>query len=222
MFATMIAGTLAATGLSGQIETSEMQHENVRSRAIVPTEQTEKREVETPVTEWVMVEVAQQAPSIVQEVAEVPNAAPAPAPALAVAVTEDQENLRSAVYAATSKEVECLMSAMFYEARGEPLEGRIAVAEVVLARRDSGRYPRTACGVIAQRSQFSFVRGGHIPPVKNSDETTYRNIVMKVLSGEYKSKAKGSMFFHATYARPSWRHSLTRVSQIGRHLFYKS
>ena len=121
---------------------------------------------------------------------------------------------------ATENEIECLMSAAYYEARGEPHEGRVAVVEVVLARRDSKRWPSTACGVIAQRSQFSFVRRGHIPDVPQSSESSLRRLVVDVLSGREKSSAKGATFFHANYVRPSWRHRLRHVSQIGRHLFY--
>ena len=121
---------------------------------------------------------------------------------------------------ATEEEIDCLMSAAYHEARGEPLEGRVAVVEVVLARRESGRWPSNACSVIAQRSQFSFVRRGHIPGVPQSSESTFRQLVIDVLTGRESSSAKGATFFHATYVRPSWRHRLRHVSQIGRHMFY--
>lgn len=121
---------------------------------------------------------------------------------------------------ATEAEIECLMSAAYHEARGEPREGRIAVVEVVLARRDSNRWPSNACSVIAQRSQFSFVRRGRIPDVPDSSEGSLRSLVIDVLSGRESSSAKGATFFHATYVRPTWRHRLRQVSQIGRHMFY--
>ena len=60
-------------------------------------------------------------------------------------------------------EQDCLASAVYFEARGEPIEGQLAVAEVVLNRAQSGRYPRTVCQVVTQPWQFSFVRRGHIP-----------------------------------------------------------
>ncbi len=121
---------------------------------------------------------------------------------------------------ATEAEIECLMSAAYHEARGEPREGRVAVVEVVLARRNSKRWPSNACSVIAQRSQFSFVRRGRIPDVPDSSEGTLRSLVMDVLTGRESSSAKGATFFHATYVRPTWRHRLRQVSQIGRHMFY--
>ena len=121
---------------------------------------------------------------------------------------------------ATEAEIDCLMSAVYFEARGEPREGKIAVVEVVLARRESGRWPSTACAVISQRAQFSFVRRGHIPDVPAASESNLRSLVLDVLSGRESSSAKGATFFHATYSRPSWRHRLRHVSQIGRHMFY--
>ncbi len=58
---------------------------------------------------------------------------------------------------------ECLAQAVYFESNGEPLEGQLAVAEVIMNRAASGRFPATLCGVVRQKSQFSFVRGGHIP-----------------------------------------------------------
>jgi len=143
---------------------------------------------------------------------------PAPAPD-----GDAEESIRATALPAvdaTEREISCLMSVAYHEARGEPREGKVAVIEVVLARRDSGRWPSTACGVVAQRSQFSFVRRGRIPDVPSSSEQGLRSLVLDVLSGRTSSSARGATFFHATYAKPSWRHRLRHVSQIGRHLFY--
>jgi hypothetical protein len=60
-------------------------------------------------------------------------------------------------------QAECLASAVYWESKGEPLAGQLAVAEVIINRAASGRFAPTLCGVITQRSQFSFVRGGRIP-----------------------------------------------------------
>lgn len=134
--------------------------------------------------------------------------------------TDEEAPVPQPAVEATEREISCLMSVAYHEARGEPREGKVAVVEVVLARRDSDRWPSTACGVIAQRSQFSFVRRGHIPDVPSSSEQGLRSLVLDVLSGRASSSARGATFFHATYAKPSWRHRLRHVSRIGRHLFY--
>ncbi len=60
-------------------------------------------------------------------------------------------------------ETECLARAVYWESKGEPLAGQLTVAEVIINRARSGRFASTICGVVRQRGQFSFVRGGHIP-----------------------------------------------------------
>ncbi|HJO66877.1 MAG TPA: cell wall hydrolase, partial [Sphingomonas sanguinis] len=64
---------------------------------------------------------------------------------------------------ASSEELRCLAGAIYFEGRGEPLAGQLAVAQVILNRTKSGRFPTDVCNVIKQRGQFSFVRGGEIP-----------------------------------------------------------
>ena len=125
-----------------------------------------------------------------------------------------------AEYSASAAEIDCLVAAVHYEARGEPIEGRVAVVEVVLARRDSGKFPSNACAVIKQKAQFSFVKRGHIPPVRPAAYETHKDLVMDVLEGRATSSARGATYFHASYVNPKWRHSFKRISRIGRHLFY--
>jgi spore germination cell wall hydrolase CwlJ-like protein len=119
-------------------------------------------------------------------------------------------------------EQHCLAGAVYFEARGEPLEGQLAVAEVVLNRAASGKYPSSICGVVKQPWQFSFVRGGRFPPIdKDCDawrkavaiaEIARRNLADKVSSDV--------LWYHATYVSPSWGRRLNRVTQIGAHIFY--
>ena len=135
-------------------------------------------------------------------------------------IEEDTHEDVDAAYHASAREIECLVSVVHHEARGEPVEGRVAVVEVVLARRDSNSFPKTACGVIAQPSQFSFVKRGYIPPVSGSSYKAAKAVVMDVLSGRTKSSARGAMYFHATYVNPSWTNRMRKISRIGRHMFY--
>ena len=72
-----------------------------------------------------------------------------------------------------SAELACLAGAIFYESKGEPLAGQLAVAEVIINRTKSGRFPKSICGVVTQRGQFSFVRGGRIPAI-NPSRSDYR------------------------------------------------
>lgn len=120
------------------------------------------------------------------------------------------------------RDLACLASAVWHEARDQTREGQIAVAEVVLARTASGHYPKRACAVIAQRSQFSFVSNGVVPSVPKEDLEDMMAIAKGVASGALHSRFKGAMWFHATYSSPEWASSQIRLGRIGAHIFYKS
>lgn len=129
-----------------------------------------------------------------------------------------------AQYSATttdSREMECLAGGVYFESKGEPLVGQLAVAEVILNRAKSGRFASTVCGVIFQPSQFSFVRGGGFPPIaKNSRD--WRTAVAIARIAQEKSWSSGvgkALFFHASHVSPRWR--LTRVAALGNHIFYR-
>ena len=119
-------------------------------------------------------------------------------------------------------EHECLAGAIYFESKGEPLEGQLAVAEVVINRSKSGRFPTTLCGVVKQPSQFSFIRRGQFPPIRR-DSAEWRKAVAiahVALQDLADSRAEDAMFFHATYVCPGWR-GLKRVAQLGNHIFYR-
>lgn len=120
-----------------------------------------------------------------------------------------------------SKEERCLASAVYFEAKGESLAGQLAVARVVLARANSGRFPSTLCGVVLQKGQFSFVRGASLPPVQTSS-VHWRNAVAIsniALENSWKSPVEGALFFHARHVSPGWR--LTRLGSVDNHIFYR-
>jgi spore germination cell wall hydrolase CwlJ-like protein len=122
----------------------------------------------------------------------------------------------------TDAELECLASAVYFESRGEPVEGQLAVAEVVLNRAASGRYPRSLCGVVTQRAQFSFVRAGRLPRADKSSEAwrTARAVAQVARNRLAEQVAPNVLWYHATYVSPVWGRRLTRVAQIGAHIFY--
>ena len=123
---------------------------------------------------------------------------------------------------ANTAELECLAGAIYFESKGEPIEGQLAVAEVVLNRTKSGKFPTTICGVVKQRHQFSFVRGGRFPPIARASAAWRKAVAIAhiALDDLADSRAQSAMFFHATYVRPGWR-GLKRVAQVGRHIFYR-
>lgn len=122
---------------------------------------------------------------------------------------------------ALSKEMQCLAGTVYFESKGESLRGQLAVARVVMARAKSSRFPDSICGVVYQRKQFSFVRGGKMPRINKSHQH-WRNAVAisKIaMNDAWKSPVEGALFFHARYVSPGWR--LTRMATIENHIFYR-
>jgi len=120
------------------------------------------------------------------------------------------------------REQDCLANAVYFEARGEPLEGQLAVAEVVLNRAASGRYPATICAVVTQHAQFSFVRHGVIPAADRGSEA-WRNavaIARIAQARETRLLPENVLWYHADYVSPSWGRRLARNTKIGLHIFY--
>ena len=120
-----------------------------------------------------------------------------------------------------SKDMQCLAGAIYFEARGEPLLGQLAVGRVIVNRAESDRFPSSYCGVVYQPQQFSFVRGGHMPAIKTSSAAWHNaKAIAKIAhEGLWTSPAKGALFFHANYVSPHW--GLTRLAQVDHHIFYR-
>ena len=118
----------------------------------------------------------------------------------------------------------CLATAVYFEARGESLEGQLAVAHVVMNRAASGRYPPTWCEVVKQPAQFSFVRHGEFPYADvNSDAWKKAEAVAELAaSNVVPSVGTDVLWYHADYCSPSWRRNLQEVEQIGAHIFYRA
>ena len=120
------------------------------------------------------------------------------------------------------EQLECLAGAIYFEARGEPLVGQLAVAEVIVNRAASGRFPASYCGVVTQKSQFSFVRGGRIPaaPTGSTLYQRARAIAQIAHRDLWSSEARDTMFFHASHVSPGWN-GKKMAARIGNHLFYR-
>ena len=130
-------------------------------------------------------------------------------------------------------EKSCLATAVYFEARSEPTSGQLAVANVIINRTKTPAYPATICGVVFQGSsrfnacQFSFACDGKsdIPQAKRAWQKAVA-IANLLLPSEQKRKYKEFLFvstatnYHADYVDPVWSKSLTRLTKIGRHIFY--
>jgi N-acetylmuramoyl-L-alanine amidase len=123
---------------------------------------------------------------------------------------------------AGSRELECLAAGVYFEAKSEPLAGQLAVGQVIANRANSrGRFPSSYCGVLFQRGQFSFVRGGRWPAV-NKSGAQWKNAVAiaRIVDADLHDSSIGrALFFHARRVSPGWR--LTRVASVGNHVFYR-
>ena len=120
-------------------------------------------------------------------------------------------------------EQKCLAGAIYFEARGEPLEGQLAVAEVVLNRAASGEYPTSICEVVTQPAQFSFVRDGLFPRIDESSVAWRTALAVSHIAAEKLANKLGSdvLWYHADYVAPSWDRRLVPVARIGAHIFYR-
>jgi spore germination cell wall hydrolase CwlJ-like protein len=123
-------------------------------------------------------------------------------------------------------EWQCLRKALYFEARGETLKGQFAVAEVILNRVDSPRYPQSVCGVVNQGGrngcQFSFNCDG-VKDVMREQGAVDRagRIARLMLDGAPRQLTDGATHFHTRAVNPRWAHRFPRTAAIGAHLFYR-
>jgi len=121
-----------------------------------------------------------------------------------------------------SHELDCLAVGVYFESKSEPLNGQLAVGQVIANRANSGgRFPSSYCGVLFQRGQFSFVHGASLPSVPRSSRQWQNAVaIAKIVDQELKDSVVGNaLFFHARYVSPGWR--MKRVASIGNHVFYR-
>jgi len=130
---------------------------------------------------------------------------------------------------ARDKAQKCLADAVYFEARGEPVRGQIAVAQVVLNRAFSGYYPNDVCGVVYQNArrhlacQFTFACDG-IPEVVNEPEAWERatRIASATLDGKIWLPEIGrATHYHAYWVHPGWVREMRKLTRIGVHSFYR-
>lgn len=126
------------------------------------------------------------------------------------------------------RERRCLATAIYFEARGEPTRGQIAVGQVILNRVRSPQFPETICGVVYQGQmapgcQFSFACDGRSDnPKPGGHWARAQDLARKITSGKVWLPEVGySTFYHADYVRPVWTSAMNKIDSIGRHIFYK-
>lgn len=123
---------------------------------------------------------------------------------------------------------QCLTEALYFEARGESAKGVFAVAEVILNRVDSPRYPDTVCDVVNQGTgkryacQFTFTCDGHPEHVDNPEAyARVGKIARAMLDGAPRALTGGALFYHTRSVSPRWSRKFARTTTIGVHHFYR-
>lgn len=109
---------------------------------------------------------------------------------------------------------------VYYEARGEGIVGKAAVAHVTLNRVKDGRWPPSLSAVIMQPGQFSWTRN---PPKIEDWEALKASVVVatKAMTGKIQDRTGGALYFHAArLGEPDWVQGLTKLARIGAHTFY--
>lgn len=122
---------------------------------------------------------------------------------------------------AVDGDMRCLAGAVYFESKGESLEGQLAVARVIINRAQSGRFASSLCGVVYQRGQFSFVRNRDIPPVPQASRDWREAVAIAqiAMQDSWESTAEGALYFHARRVSPNW--GKTRLAAIDNHIFYR-
>ncbi len=127
------------------------------------------------------------------------------------------------------REFECLALNIYWEARSEPSLGQFAVAAVTLNRVAAPAYPDNICAVVQQggeqrlnRCQFSWWCDGKEDTPKNDAAwSAARSVAYTVLFFDPPDPTRGALWYHADYVKPSWAKALSRVTKIGRHIYYR-
>ncbi|MEM1287933.1 MAG: cell wall hydrolase [Pseudomonadota bacterium] len=141
--------------------------------------------------------------------------------------TEGQQQISA--FLNNDRQSRCLAEAIYFEARGEPRKGQVAVAQVVMNRVYHDEFPDTICGVVYQnqhwrnRCQFSFACDGKPERIR---EPRAWDVAEEVAEQVLKKRdlidtLNDSTHYHATYVRPRWAPRMIRLDRVGIHIFYK-
>lgn len=147
----------------------------------------------------------------------------------AEATLDDGSRMYGAPFAKTDViNIRCLAEAVYYEARGEPADGQIAVAQVVLNRARSGRWPKSICNVVNQgvergeKCQFSYVCQTWRTPPSGPAWESAKDIANDAVQGRaWLREMVEATHYHSVGVAPVWRVDLQQISTVGSHIFYR-
>jgi len=115
----------------------------------------------------------------------------------------------------------CLSLALYHESRGEPLNGQLMVARVIINRMESPRWPSSMCNVITQDRQFSFYRKDKTP--KPRDEIAWakaQKLAVEIIKDPDILPFSTANHYHTPNVFPVWRKGLHMIARIGNHIFW--
>jgi N-acetylmuramoyl-L-alanine amidase len=128
-------------------------------------------------------------------------------------------------------DLECLAENVYFEARGEPLDGQYAVAEVTLNRARAQNFPHTICQVVHEMrwdpgrrryvADFSWTELGPLTPENGAAWKVATMVATAVYDDLREPLVPGALFYHATSVQPSWARSRKVITTIGKHVFYR-
>lgn len=141
-------------------------------------------------------------------------------PSISIKISEPPINYNY-VLAHTKRDLECLAKNIYFEARGESKQGKIAVAQVTLNRViHTAEFNKTICGVVYQKHQFSWT---NLPKQSIRDLEQWEesfHIAQGILHGKIFLENFDALYYHADYVKPQWRVTRQYISTIGKHIFY--
>ncbi len=145
-----------------------------------------------------------------------------------IAVLPTHAELDALAPPAGDAEWHCLTEALYFEARGEAVEGQFAVAEVILNRVDDPNFPNTICGVVTQGTgrqyacQFTYTCDGQSEEI--TDHTAWNrlgHIARRMIDGAPRDLTAGATHYHADWVNPQWASLYPQTADIGIHHFYR-
>ena len=130
-----------------------------------------------------------------------------------------------------ANDLQCLAENVYFEARGEPLAGQYAVAEVTMNRTQAPYFPHTVCEVVHETrwdpsrrrhvADFSWTESGALSAPDGPAWKQAMTIATAVYDDMNKPQVPGALFYHATSIRPGWARTRKAVATIGNHIFYR-
>ena len=132
---------------------------------------------------------------------------------------------------AVNRDLTCLARNVYYEARGEPAKGKLAVAKVTLNRVNSTRFPNNICDVVYEQrwdkrrrryvGAFAWTEFDSVPSPKSKQWKKAWKAAETVYENPKAIQLKGALYYHATRIKPRWAKQKKRIKKIGRHIFYR-